>query len=318
MVAPIPPAAPARALRLCADGCGQPITVGSPGRRYVPGHAKTSARPINSADFTAADLKKFTSKIELSDNGMCWAWTGPRDQNGYGKIWFGKRRDARKLSVHRVMWALAHDGLLPAIDEILHKCDVMVGGLGPSCVRPDHLMNGGAAGHALNAQDAASKGLLNRVLAPIQVLELRDAHRAGRSASSLAREVGVNASTVRRAVAGVTWAHLNGDWTPAPARSPFCRNGHPYDGLYVVDGKFRKNTCSICVRGHNQAASAARHRANGTTPQQWNKLKTLCKRGHKFAEGTILGSDGRQHRVCLTCKRAAALASYYRRKAEAA
>jgi hypothetical protein len=117
----------------------------------------------------------------------------------------------------------------------------------------------------------------------------------------------------------VTWAHLNdgADWTPAPARSPFCRKGHPFDGLYIVDGAFRKNTCSTCRRANNQTAFAARHRAAGTTPTQNNKSKTTCKRGHPFDQ-VITGSDGRLHRVCLACKRAAALASYYRRKGEVA
>jgi hypothetical protein len=266
-------------------------------------------------DFTTADLERFYSFIRLAENAQCWAWTGPRDQLGYGRIWFGRRRDARKYLAHRVMWALVY-GSLPGIVEILHRCDTT--GHGTGCVNPTHLMDGGYAGHALNAQDAASKGTLNRVLAPAQVIGLRALHAAGRSANSLAHDVGVHTSTVRRAVLGQTWAHLNGDWTPAPARRVTCRKDHPYDGVYAPGGKFRKNTCSICVRGHNQAAFAARHLAAGTTPGPNNKTKMVCKRGHKFSEGTILGSDGRQHRVCLTCKRAAALAIYYRRKAEVA
>ena len=98
-----PASMPAK-VRLCADGCGQPITVGSHGRRFVPGHARTAARPINAADFAPADLEKFWKFVRPSGGLGCWEWGGPRDQQGYGRIWFGKRRDARKLLAHRVMW----------------------------------------------------------------------------------------------------------------------------------------------------------------------------------------------------------------------
>ena len=111
MAAPTPPATPtARAPRLCKDGYGQ-VVVGSPGRRYLPGHAWNAARGIDPAEFAPADLERFYGFIRLADNGRCWAWTGPRNEDGYGRIWFG----TRKLSAHRVMWALVH-GVLHGID----------------------------------------------------------------------------------------------------------------------------------------------------------------------------------------------------------
>jgi hypothetical protein len=310
----IPPTpSPAKAPILCACRCGTPITVrgfGSRRRRFAPGHAKTSARPIDPADFSPADIERFWNYVQPTTAGGCWRWTGPRDeQNNYGRIWIG----TRKYLAHRLAWALVR-GPLPGIVELLHRCDVTVNGLGPTCVNPGHLFEGD---HAINAQDGAAKGTLNRVLTPIQVLELRRLHATGRSANSLAKDLGVNTSTVQRVVTGVTWKHLADGWTPAPTRPATCRKGHRFDGTYTSPTGRRSRTCSTCRRENNKAALAARHRKNGTTPLQNNKFKTLCKRGHVF-DRVIVRSDGGRHRVCLTCNRATALESYYRRRAQAA
>ncbi len=45
--------------------------------------------------------------------------------------------------------------------------------------------------------------------------------------------------------------------------------------------------------------------------------KVLCLRGHQF-DRTIVGSDGRHHRVCRICQRDYGRAYYLARKAEAA
>jgi hypothetical protein len=247
------PAARAHKVRFCGDGCGGVLPRGSQAK-YLAGHAKTAARPIDPADFSPAEVAKFWSRVRLADNG-CWEWTGPRDKDGYGRIWFGTRpTDRRKYLAHRVAYALVR-GALPGVVELLHRCDVV--GLGPGCVNPGDVMEGD---HALNAKDAASKGLLNRVLTPSQVLDLRRLHRAGRSANSLARPLGVSPSTVRRVVLGETWQHLLADgWTPAPTRPATCRKGgHVFDGKYTrADGTWF-HTCSPCRRENNQNLTARR------------------------------------------------------------
>src|SRR5713101_809860 len=62
--------------------------------------------------------------------GCCWLWTGAREANGYGSIWFdGKRRKASHAS-----WFLAHGVWTKA--DLMHVCD------NPPCVRPNHLIEG--------------------------------------------------------------------------------------------------------------------------------------------------------------------------------
>jgi hypothetical protein len=220
--------------------------------KYLKGHAWNSARLINSADFAPADLERFYSFIRLADNAQCWAWTGPREKSGYGRIQLGRRR----LKAHRVMWALGH-GILPGIVEVLHHCDTT--GLGVSCVRPDHLM---AGDHTLNARDAASKGRLARKLRPGNILEMRELHAAGRSMKSLAAQFGVARYAVEMIVTGRGWYHLIGDWVPAPTWrvSPTCRRGHAYDGEYTSPAGVWCRTCAICIR-LNQDIQTARRRA---------------------------------------------------------
>ncbi len=151
-------------VRLCADGCGGVLPRGSQAK-YLKGHAWNSAAAIDPSLFTPAEIEEFWSHVRFSNAG-CWEWVGPREKSGYGRIRLGERR----LKAHRVMWALVH-GALPGIVEILHRCDVT--GLGESCVRHDHLMEGD---HTLNARDAASKGLLHRKLRPGNILEMRELH----------------------------------------------------------------------------------------------------------------------------------------------
>ncbi len=238
------------AAKLCAC-CGQPITVGGPGRRYLPGHAWNSARAINPESFSPADLDRYWSFVRLADNGQCWEWTGPR-QNGYGSIRLG-RRNASKLFAHRVMWALTH-GPLPGIVEILHRCATT--GLGPRCVRPAHLFEGD---HSVNALDAAANGTLCRRLSASQVLELRSLHAAGRSMKSLARQFGVARYTVELIVTRRSWRHLNdGDFVQAPKRpAGTCPQGHPYDGSYHSNGHTYRG-CSICRRAANRRFTVRR------------------------------------------------------------
>jgi len=64
----------------------------------------------------------------ISFGNDCWEWSGYRDRDGYGRVYFdGKQRNA-----HRVVYELTR-GEIPAASEIDHLCR------NRSCVRPDHL-----------------------------------------------------------------------------------------------------------------------------------------------------------------------------------
>ena len=90
------------------------------------------------------DIEHFWERINKAEYG-CWEWTGVKDKNGYGRVFFrGKQR-----FTHTVSWILTH-GIAPENGYgVLHKCD------NPPCVRPDHLFLGTQLD---NMQDAKAKG----------------------------------------------------------------------------------------------------------------------------------------------------------------
>lgn len=157
------------------------------------------------------DVVRFWSKVDRSRGGSaCWIWTGgfsvdrsrPR-RRPYGVIRYaGKQRHA-----HRVAWQLAF-GAIPAAALVCHRCD------NPSCVNPDHLFLGTAAD---NNHDMESKGRAVHVvgerhgkskLTSDGVVRLRGLYATGAfSYRKLARDFGVSAETVRRALNGTTWGH---------------------------------------------------------------------------------------------------------------
>ena len=127
--------------------------------------------------------------------GGCWLWQGHRDRHGYGV------RGGRLA--HRVAWELAR-GPIPAGLSVCHHCDE------PACVNPEHLF---VATHAENMADRGRKGRAARgerngraKLTAEQAAAIRA--RAGESHRSLAREFGVDRTTVRDIVRGVIWRGL--------------------------------------------------------------------------------------------------------------
>jgi hypothetical protein len=101
----------------------------------------------------------------------------------------------------------------------MHSCD------NPSCVNPAHLRLGT---QALNTKDMDAKKRRRTVttyanLGPVrrgeshgrakltaeQVLDIRRRHQAGETFSAMAREFGVNKSSIRKAVIGKAWRCLD-------------------------------------------------------------------------------------------------------------
>lgn len=161
--------------------------------------------------------------------GVCWVYTGRTNHGGYG---FLHRRDEECLT-HRRAWIEVTGDALTTDDVIGHICD------NPPCVRNDdvgvyvingitlprrgHLFRGIAAN---NVADKIEKGRQPpRIVRPESVLrgeavsnakltdqivrEIRRRYAAGGiSMQHLAREYGVGAMTIHRAIRGHTWRHL--------------------------------------------------------------------------------------------------------------
>jgi hypothetical protein len=149
-------------------------------------------------------LLRFMRKVDVGPG--CWLWTGAKDGKGYGHFATGGGKRHRRA--HVVSYAI-FNGPVPAGLMVCHTCDV------PSCVRPGHLFLGTAAD---NAADMVRKGR-NRPgpgvrpphtkLTDEVVRLLRSRPREQLNIRATARELGVSPRTVRFAIDGVTFRHLD-------------------------------------------------------------------------------------------------------------
>jgi hypothetical protein len=134
----------------------------------------------------------------------CSVWSGGKDKDGYGIIYF----NGRSWRVHRLVWTWVI-GEIPEGKLVLHDCD------NPPCYNPEHLFLGD---HKSNVQDALSKG---RMLGPRgemngqhrltagDVVEIVSRYkpydRNGNNMYGLAREFGVHPVTIHNIFSGKHW-----------------------------------------------------------------------------------------------------------------
>lgn len=154
-------------------------------------------------------MDRFWSKVDSSGGETaCWPWTASRDDKGYG--WFALNRRMRRA--HTVAYRLVH-GDPPDGHIVRHQCD------NPPCCNPLHLESGTKKD---NAQDVCQrgdwgdrKGAANgRAYIPEEVIRAcRERYRPysrTHGVQALAREFGVNQESLRDAVTGRSWRHLDG------------------------------------------------------------------------------------------------------------
>lgn len=153
--------------------------------------------------------ERFWQNVVKTDG--CWLWKGNRAENGYGRI----HHRHQTFSVHRLSWEL-HFGQIPDGMYVCHRCDVR------HCVRPDHLFLGtpgdnvrdcwgkgrGATG-TWTHPELVPKGEQNGMskLSGPAVDDIRRRWATGESQTSLAREFGINQTTVSVIVRRKTWRH---------------------------------------------------------------------------------------------------------------
>ena len=149
-------------------------------------------------------LDRLHAKLDRSGGpDACWPWTGQRNRQGYG---FLSHRGPGTRLVHRLAWEEAH-GPVPSGLKVLHHCDY------PPCANERHLFLGTIAD---NHADAKAKGrgcrgelTATHRLTVQQVTAIRTRYSAGGvSQHELAREYGVGAMTINRAVLRLSWAHV--------------------------------------------------------------------------------------------------------------
>ncbi len=135
--------------------------------------------------------------------GPCWEWTGTRGRAGYGVFYI----NGSLQYAHRIAYAAEH-GQVGRSRMICHKCDNRL------CVRVDHLYDGKARSNLIDAYRRKRRQVNvplgedhpRHKLTHEQAAEIRDRTKnAPITQQQLAREYGVNQSTIQRLLAGRTW-----------------------------------------------------------------------------------------------------------------
>lgn len=134
-------------------------------------------------------------------NGDCWIWVGKMNDHGYGIARLGNK----STGAHRAIFMFLN-GELPSNIFVCHHCD------NPACVNPAHLFAGTIKD---NVQDAVMKGRIKKGSANVasklneeQVLEIRRRYSEGERQVDLAKEFGINTTTVFNLIVRKTWTHI--------------------------------------------------------------------------------------------------------------
>ena len=167
---------------------------------------KTTTYPCNKSQgrFTPRSLR--VKKISHPDlETPCWVIEShtPHRLTGYVRV----VRDGRAISVHRLIHEKA-EGPIPEGLCVLYRCDRR------NCVNPLHLFRGT---HLNNSADMILKGRSpcrggeknsRSKLIISQVQSIRDRYANGINQPALAREYGVNQSTISGIVRRETWRNI--------------------------------------------------------------------------------------------------------------
>lgn len=157
--------------------------------------------------------ERFWSHVDRSDDG-CWEWRASK-RNGYGIFGVNKKT----IIASRFAWRLTH-GDIPDGLFVLHACD------NPSCVNPGHLFLGT---HQDNMDDMIAKGRQmsserkrecflgekhhSAKLTNEQVRDIKRRLRNGETPKDICVDYGVAKNTIFNIKYGVTWSHIDPDFT---------------------------------------------------------------------------------------------------------
>ena len=153
--------------------------------------------------------RAFIEKAAAYEGDDCLLWPYSKDNLGYGSIWVNGRMEKATREVCAAIIGRPLRKRNDGDEVVMHLCD------NPPCVNPRHLV---VATRGDNIKDAYDKGRkvakrgeasTNAKLTEQAVMQMRRLHaEGGASFVELGRRFGVTKATARRAVVGITWAHL--------------------------------------------------------------------------------------------------------------
>lgn len=158
-------------------------------------------------------LADFMSFVTVRGQHDCWLWTG-RMVGSYGR--FFDTIDGHSKDHVASRWLHQHlHGRLPRVIQVCHTCD------NPRCVNPGHLYAGTARTNAIDSvtrgrhwskanPSAAAKGIMHghAKLNDEKVRAIRASISSGLTSSAVAKQYGVNKTTVCRIARRVLWRHV--------------------------------------------------------------------------------------------------------------
>jgi hypothetical protein len=147
---------------------------------------------------------RFWAYVEIRGKDDCWEWQKFINKGGYGQFRVGSVKDGTRRNdmTHRISYRLSRGDIPPGL-LVCHTCD------NPKCVNPNHLFLGT---YADNRKDCISKGRHhfgeshgNSVLSESDIIKIRSDHRSQRA---IARDFGINQTTVHSIKNFLTWRHV--------------------------------------------------------------------------------------------------------------
>jgi hypothetical protein len=153
------------------------------------------------------NLQRLVALIDERGPNDCWPYKGSVGTWGYGSFWLNDHNINASRAAYLLLVGPIGEGL-----SVLHRCDNRL------CCNPTHLFLGTQGD---NVRDCAAKGRSRgtysagdshprhgAILTPELVLNARRRFAAGESQSAIARDMGMNGSTIAGAIRGRSWKHI--------------------------------------------------------------------------------------------------------------
>ena len=155
--------------------------------------------------------RNFWKKINIGNPDECWKWSASKLKAGYGVF----KLDGKMQLAHRIMFQIHNSDVDIDIPDptrpgflisVMHTCDH------PWCVNPKHLKLGtqvdnmqdrdrkgrGIKGHTWNRGEKHGRSKLTWA-------KVRDIRQSDKTSAELAKEYGVNKSTIYRIINNEYW-----------------------------------------------------------------------------------------------------------------